>query len=237
VGLPSAPPLRPDEIRGTPTVSIPTQPNPLTVAAGLAGGVVLAVSVFLPLADNTSSFARIVQNTLIQHGGWPVLILGLCAAAAGLRATTGKNMRGTLLILGLLAGGYVAYMASNKGLRTLYPIVNGNPDTSQPGVVAGVGIGIYVAAVGAGIVLLGRRVLAREDHGEQHRHATIARGTRGRRPRRRGPSRVRADEEVPGLCRDGPARCPRVQTLRVPVRAASRVTGSALAAGGVCGDV
>jgi hypothetical protein len=132
-----------------------TRANPAAVAAGLAGGVVLVISVFLALAGNTTTFYRIADNTLIQHGGWPLVVLGVAAVLAAIRSTaTGKPRRRTFLVLGLLAIALVVYVGTDKSLRTVYPILNGAPDASQPGTVASVGIGVYVAAVGAGLVLL-----------------------------------------------------------------------------------
>jgi hypothetical protein len=124
--------------------------NPAAVAAGVAGGVVLVVSVFLPLIDNTTDFGRIVQNTLIQHGGWPLIVLGVGAALAAILG--GKRARRSFLIIGVIAVAYVIYLATDKSLRTVYPIINGEP--TGTGTLADVGIGVYVAAVGAALVLI-----------------------------------------------------------------------------------
>jgi hypothetical protein len=134
--------------------STETRPNPVAIAAGLVGGVVLALSVFLPYVDNTTSFARVVQNTLIQHSGWPLLVLGIASAFVAISGTAGKPVRGGFVVLGVLAVAYVVYLFTDKSGRTLYPIVNGVPDTSLQATVASAGIGLYAAAVGAGLVLL-----------------------------------------------------------------------------------
>jgi len=131
-----------------------TRPNPAGVAAAFAGAGALVIAVFLPYADNTTSFARIAQNTLIQHDGWPLVVLGLIAAATAFGGLAGKPVRGTCLVLAVLAGAFVVYIATDKNLRTLYPIVNGTPDSSQPGTVAAAGVGVYVAGIGAGLLLL-----------------------------------------------------------------------------------
>ena len=151
------PAMPPPAMPQPPMPSLPTtRANPAAVAVGLAGGVVLVVSVFLALADNTTSYGRIAADTLIQHGGWPLVVLGVAAVLAAIRSTaTGKPSRRTFLVLGLLAIAFVIYVATDKSVRTIYPqLLNGAPDTSQPGTVAGVGIGVYVAAIGAGLVLL-----------------------------------------------------------------------------------
>ena len=136
------------------STTLVTRANPAGIAAAFAGASALLISPFLPYADNTTSFARIAQNTMIQHGGWPLIVLGVIAAAAAFRGSTGNSLRGTCLVIGVLAGAFVYYIATDTNLRTLYPILNGVADSTQPGTVAAVGIGVYVAAVGAGLLLL-----------------------------------------------------------------------------------
>ena len=155
------PPVMPPPAMPPPAMPPPVMPplpttraNPAGIAAAFAGASALLISPFLPYADNTTSFARIAQNTMIQHGGWPLIVLGVIAAAAAFRGSTGNSLRGTCLVIGVLAGAFVYYIATDTNLRTLYPILNGVPDSTQPGTVAAVGIGVYVAAVGAGLLLL-----------------------------------------------------------------------------------
>jgi hypothetical protein len=129
--------------------------SPAGSAVALAGAVALVVAVFLPFWDNTTSFAQIAQNTLIQHGGWPFVALGIGAALTAMgSATTGKPARLTYLLLGGIAVGLVIHTATDKSLRMLYPIVNGTPDPTQPGTLAGIGVAVYVAAIGAGLIVL-----------------------------------------------------------------------------------
>lgn len=54
------------------------------------------------------------------------------------------------LITSVVMGGWIAILAADEDMRTLYPIVNGTPNADEPGVVAALGIAVYVA--GAGIV-------------------------------------------------------------------------------------
>ena len=65
-----------------------------------------------------------------------------------------------LVILCVLAGIGVVVWATDKDIRTLYPVgVGGTADTSQPGVVAPLGIAIYVAGAGVAVALVGSLML------------------------------------------------------------------------------
>jgi len=111
----------------------------------------LAISVFLPFVQPVSALRMVEDNTLIQHGGWVLIAAALGIAASGYRASRGKpTERWLLIILCVIAAGLIVLNANDKGLRTLYPVhPAGTVDTSQPGMVASLGIAIYVAGADA----------------------------------------------------------------------------------------
>ena len=104
----------------------------------------------LPLAEPTGVFRLVRENTLIQHGGWMLIAVAVGIAAGGFWASQGNGEWAMPAFLRVLAVIGIVIWAMNKDLRTLYPIgVDGTPDTSQPGMVASLGIAIYVAGAGS----------------------------------------------------------------------------------------
>lgn len=60
----------------------------------------------------------------------------------------------------VLAAVDVLFTASDESVRTLYPVgPDGNPITTQPGMVANLGIAIYVAGVGVVAAFIGSMML------------------------------------------------------------------------------
>ena len=116
----------------------------------------MAGSAFLPLVES-GRFARVSDNTLIQHNSWWPIVVAIGIAASGYRVSLGKRSEAALPILACLgAGGYFILIATDKASRTLYPLgADGGPDSSQPGVVSSLGIAIYVGIVGAAVALIG----------------------------------------------------------------------------------
>jgi len=105
----------------------------------------------------------------MQNGsGWILLVLALLIAAAGYRVSQSHADKWWLpLIFCAVAAVLVIWMGNDKDLRTLYPVgLNGTVDTSQPGIVANLGIAIYtsqpgiVANLGIAIYLAGVGVAA-----------------------------------------------------------------------------
>jgi hypothetical protein len=137
--------------------------HPVGVALPVVGGAILALSVFLPLDESNSSFGRIQKNTLIQHGGWDLIALG---AIIALYALVGRRRVLGVVLLSLVAGGFVVKYASDKSLRTLSPVgaSEGTREEKVP-----FGVAIYVAGAGAvlafigGWVMLNTRTLATPD--------------------------------------------------------------------------
>lgn len=135
--------------------------NPLGLGLVIVGAAALAISTFLPLVQPASALRMVEDNTLIQHAGWMLIALALGIAASGYRASRGRpNQRWTPLILCAVAAVLVLVDANDKDMRTLYPVhPDGSVDTSQPGMVANLGIAIYVAGAGVAAALIGSLIL------------------------------------------------------------------------------
>ncbi|MCA2273608.1 zinc ribbon domain-containing protein [Mycobacterium intracellulare] len=135
--------------------------NPLGLGLVLVGAFAMAVSTFLPLDQPTGVFRMVEDNTLIQHGGWMLIGLALGAAVWGYRVSQGRSTaRWAPIIFCVLAAVDVLFTASDESVRTLYPVgPDGNPITTQPGMVANLGIAIYVAGVGVVAAFIGSMML------------------------------------------------------------------------------
>jgi Uncharacterised protein family UPF0547 len=135
--------------------------NPLALGLIIVGAVALAISTFLPLVEPTGTFRMVEHNTLIQRGGWLLMALALGIAASGYRVSQGRwTARWVPIVLCVSAAGLI--VLNDKDLRTLYPVgPDGNPITTQPGMVANPGIAIYVAAAGVAAAFIGSVMLLR----------------------------------------------------------------------------
>jgi hypothetical protein len=124
----------------------------------------MVISAFLPLVEPTGTFRRVAENTPIEHsGGWMLVALAFAIAASGRRVSQGRWKEGWVPIaLCVTAAGLIVLNSSNKGLRTLYPVgPDGNPITTQPGIVANIGMAIYVAGAGIAAAFVGSVMLLR----------------------------------------------------------------------------
>jgi hypothetical protein len=127
--------------------------NPVGIGLAVLGGVLLVVSVFLPLDEPSSVFERIQENTLIQHEGWMLIVLG---ATIVLAAASSNPKSIAVCVLSVIAGGLIVYTGLDKSLRTLYPIGSGGEaNTTGNGVVVPLGLAIYVAGAGAVLAFAG----------------------------------------------------------------------------------
>ena len=135
--------------------------NPLGLGLVLVGAVALAISTFLPLVEPTGTFRMVEHNTLIQRGGWLLIALALGIAASGYRVSQGRwTARWVPIVLCVSAAGLIVLNA--KLLRTLYPVSSdGNPITTQPGIVASPGIALYVLGAGVAAAFIGSVMLLR----------------------------------------------------------------------------
>jgi hypothetical protein len=127
----------------------------------LVGAAAMAIAVFLPLYQPTGVFHTVKDNTLIQNGGWALIAIALGVAASGYRLSQGREKARPLpIILCLTAAGWLVLTANDKNMRTLYPVgPDGNPITTQPGVVADLDIAIYVAGAGVAAAFIGSVML------------------------------------------------------------------------------
>jgi hypothetical protein len=135
--------------------------NPLGLGLVIVGAVAMAIAAFLPLDEPTGVFATVRDNTLIQHGGWLLIGFALAIAVSGFRVSQGRRTeRWVPIILCAVAAALVVITANEKDLRTLYPIgPDGNPVTSQPGMVANLGVAIYVAGAGVAVAFIASLIL------------------------------------------------------------------------------
>ena len=119
--------------------------NPFGLGLIIVGAVIMAISTFLPLVEPTGTFRMVEHNTLIQRGGWLLIALALGVAVSGYRVSQGRwTARWVPIVLCVSAAGLI--VLNYKDLLTLYPVgPDGNPITTEPGMVANPGIAIYVA--------------------------------------------------------------------------------------------
>jgi len=137
--------------------------NPLGLGLIIVGAVAIAISAFLPLTEPTGAFRVVEDNTLIQHGGWMLIALALGIAASGYRVSQGRlSARWVPIVSCVIAAGLIVLNANDNGLRTLYPVgPDGKLITTQPGMVADLGIAIYVAGAGVAAAFMGSVMLLR----------------------------------------------------------------------------
>lgn len=134
--------------------------NPLALGLTLLGCLAMAVATFLPLYES-SRFARIQENTLIQHGGWMLIFVAGVIAVAAYRYAQG--LTDSIFVpsgLSVLAGILLFFTVNDQSDRTLYPIgLDGNPIEDAPVTVAALGVGVYLAAAGIAVALVGSLML------------------------------------------------------------------------------
>jgi ribosomal protein L32 len=136
--------------------------NPVGAGLAVLGGALLALATFLPLDEPSGLLARVQSNTLIQHEGWWLLLAGAAIAAAGVSSYSGKRRTRGAILLSVIAGALVIYFATNKSLRTLYPVgASGEANESATGTVVPLGIAVYVAGSGVFLALLGGLIMRR----------------------------------------------------------------------------
>jgi ribosomal protein S27E len=144
-------------------MTTPTTPHnsASTVDLGFAlvalGALTVTISTLLPW-EESPSYRPIEHNTLIQQGGWIVIALSLAAAASAFGVGSGKTDKwwGPLILIVLCA---IFLLIDGSSSETLYPVkLDGEVDTSQPGVTASHGIAIYVAWLGVALMAIGVRV-------------------------------------------------------------------------------
>lgn len=128
--------------------------NAVALAAALLGAAMCVVGLFLPANENPG-FSQLESNSLIQHGAvvWTVVIFGAVFAVDLARAYQRRNPPSWWeLAFPVTVGVSTARLLTGS---TLYPIVNGSPDTTASGVHAAAGTGVYLVLAGALICGLG----------------------------------------------------------------------------------
>ena len=135
--------------------------NPFGLGLIIVGAVIMAISTFLPLVEPTGRFRMVEHNTLIQRGGWLLIALALGVAVSGYRVSQGRwTAQWVPIVLCASAAGLI--VLNYKDLLTLYPVgPDGNPITTEPGMVATPGIAIYVAGAGIAAASIGSVMLLR----------------------------------------------------------------------------
>lgn len=126
--------------------------SPWGLGLALGGAVTMLISAFLPYAES-STFARIASNTMIQNGnGWIFIGIALLGGGAVYRAHSARTRTRTPTILGAI--GIAAAIFDGTHTGTLCP-VGPAANLNIPCVSATPGVGVYVAGVGALLMLLG----------------------------------------------------------------------------------
>ena len=125
-----------------------------TVLSGV-GGALVALSTFLPLASVSGRFTAIQANSMIQHGGWLLLVLGV-ALALPPRKEFGRYGPFVGVAAWVIAVIIVGKIATDDNVRTLYPVgTDGTIETAGIHATAPLGIAVYVAGFGLALALAG----------------------------------------------------------------------------------
>ena len=133
--------------------------NPLALGLVLLGSLAMVIATFLPL-NQSGTYRRIEDNTLIQNGGWMLIALALWIAIGGYLVDQGRQRVALVIVPCVLAAVLVIFTGMTAGTQTLYPVGrDGNPDTSLPGTTATMGIGIYLAGVAVAVAFTGALML------------------------------------------------------------------------------
>ena len=126
--------------------------SPVGLVFAGCGALAMLISVFLPYAESNSVFTQIEQNTLIQNGvGWLFVILVIVDAVSTYRAYRLRTRTWGPILTGAIGISAAIYFGSNGGnsLQLCSVATGTNCETANPG------IGVYVAGVGAVLMLVG----------------------------------------------------------------------------------
>lgn len=125
------------------------------------GAALMIISTFLPLFEPSGYFMRIQENTLIQHGGWVVIVAALAVVGCGYSdARQANEWTLTAAVAGIAAALGLAVVVLYPDFRTLCSVgvLDGQVDESSCRTVP-FGVAIYVAFVGVGIAFVGALLL------------------------------------------------------------------------------
>lgn len=136
----------------------PIEPNVAALGLGTLAGLLAVVAVFLPQLES-STFARIESNSMIQNGdGWLVLLFAVGVFAGVYRAYAGKIRTWAVAVFGLLILGVAIY--DGTGSRTeLHSAVEVFGKTVND--KGSAGVGIYAAGAAGVLAMLAGLNLAR----------------------------------------------------------------------------
>ncbi|HZS31552.1 MAG TPA: hypothetical protein VFA37_09865 [Gaiellaceae bacterium] len=129
--------------------------TPLSLGLSLLGAIVMFVAVFLPRADSTT-FARIADNTMIQNGdGWVFVGLAAAVGVASWYAYQRRAGGAGVLILGAIAVAFAVFWGTNRSSLTLCPVGPVAAYVHLGCQKASPGVGIYAAGVGGLLAFAG----------------------------------------------------------------------------------
>jgi len=135
--------------------------EPIAPLLAGVGAAAVALSLFLPLTQNPGTFTGVQDNTLVQHGGAISVLFAVASAIGIYRAFRSKSRQGGAMVGGLVTLAIFVFEGGSKGAQTLYPIgADGQPDPTQPGVHAGLGIAVYVGGLGAALIVVAGAMVA-----------------------------------------------------------------------------
>lgn len=132
------------------------------LAISLAGAGLMLLGVFLPWAES-SSFARIEENTVIQSGYGAFWVVWSVVIVSGIFGSR-RSDKVVWSVFGFGLVGIAVAIYSGTGDRLLLESVAGFSGPGTRGTVqASPGIGIYATGIGSALVAAGGWLLAQED--------------------------------------------------------------------------
>jgi hypothetical protein len=160
--------------------------NGLGLRLVLVGAVAMAIAMFLPFAQPVNGLPILGKNTPFQLIGWHVLWPPFLIAYTGYLTTQGKRFaQWSLIGLGVLAALGIVALATDKDLRTMHVIgPGGAADSTGPGILASLGIAIYVAGTGVAVAIVGALALLQNARKESQNGGSTAQRTVGLRETR-----------------------------------------------------
>jgi hypothetical protein len=118
---------------------------------GWIGAALILLGTILPERES-SVFSGVQSNTLIQSGdGIFYAVVALVIAWRVYRTWTNRDKAAWVLFGGVWTGGWLVFDWINGA--KIYPVIDGQVDTSAAPEIAAAGIGLYVVALGAILVI------------------------------------------------------------------------------------
>lgn len=133
--------------------------------ATLAGAACLVVAIFMPYVSPPGEFSRVVDNQLVQQGGWVFAVLGLAAVVLLVaidRLDLARRWHAGLVAVGALSCALAVVRLVDTEGRTLGSAtptdglsLSDALEVMSTEVVASPGVGVYAALVGGVLVIAG----------------------------------------------------------------------------------